>query len=442
MYIDFILEVFEKHKQNDALICKDKAYKYSELRERYDFWIDFLRRNISSGAVVGVKAEYSADSVMLMLALIENSNIFVPFSYENKDIEEKISIANVEYMFHFIDSEFEFSKTGKTATHELVDVLRKRNRPGVIIFTSGSTGIPKAAIHDFTFLLNKFKSPGKTLRSITFLLFDHWGGINTLLGIFSNGGVVGVPVNRSPQSVCEFIEKFEIELLPATPTFLKLILLSKSYVKHDLSSLKIVSYGTEAMPEATLKAFNKQFPYIKLKQTYGLTELGVMRTKSKSSDSLWLKVGGDDYKTKISDGRLFIKAKSAILGYLNAPSPFDEEGWYDTGDRVELNGEWIRFLGRDSDVINVGGQKVYPAEVESVLLDMDNILDVAVKGVDNPIMGQVVQASFVTSENESVSDLKKRTRKYCRGLMENYKVPVHVKIVSGIEYSSRFKKIR
>ena len=442
MYIDFILDIFEARKNHEALICKDKVYKYADLKERYDYWIDFLKGNVSSGAVVGVTAEYSPDSVMLMLALIENGNIFVPFSYENKDIEEKIAIADVEYMFLFKNSEYEFSKTGKSASHELVEVLRSGNRPGVIIFTSGSTGGPKAAIHDFTYLLDKFKAPSKTLRSITFLLFDHWGGINTLLGIFSSGGVVGVPVDRSPQSVCRFIEKFEIELLPATPTFLNLLLLSKSHLKHDLSSLKIISYGTETMPEFTLKALNRLFPHITMKQTYGLTELGVMRTKSKGSDSLWIKVGGEGYETKISDGRLFIKAKSAILGYLNAPSPFDPDGWYDTSDRVEVNGEWIRFLGRDSDIINVGGQKVYPSEVESTLLQMDSVLDVVVKGKDNPIMGQVVHASFVLAATEDAGSLKKRVRKHCRGLLENYKIPVHVKVVDRIEYSARFKKVR
>ena len=73
---------------------------------------------------------------------------------------------------------------------------------------------------------------------------------------------------------------------------------------------------------------------------------------------------------------------------------------------------------------------------------MDNVIDVVVKGVDNPIMGQVVHASFVLSENEEVRSLKMRTRKHCRGLLDNYKVPAHVKIVDKIEYSARFKKVR
>ena len=79
-----------------------------------------------------------------------------------------------------------------------------------------------------------------------------------------------------------------------------------------------------------------------------------------------------------------------MLGYLNAPSPFDADGWFNTQDAVEQDGEWLRFLGRTSDLINVGGQKVYPAEVESVLLELENVLDVTVRGEPNPIIGQIV----------------------------------------------------
>ena len=297
-------------------------------------------------------------------------------------------------------------------------------------------------MHDFTHLLNKFKTQRATLRTITFLLFDHWGGINTLLYILSNVGLIGVPIVRSAEEVCEFIDKYKIELLPTTPTFINLILISKAFEKYDISSLKVVSYGTEMMPESTLKAFNKLFPDITLKQTYGLTELGVMRTKSESNDSLWLKVGGEDYKTKVVGDVLFIKAKTSILGYLNAPSPFDDEGWYDTGDRVEQKGDWIRFLGRENDIINVGGQKVFPAEVESVLMQIDNINEAAVFGKKNPIMGNVVAVKLVIDKEESLSSIKGKIRKFCKDKLESYKIPVHIEIATETNVSERFKKVR
>ena len=115
----------------------------------------------------------------------------------------------------------------------------------------------------------------------------------------------------------------------------------------------------------------RRSPTSKLLQTYGLTELGILRSQSREPDSLWVRVGGEGFETKIVDGRLWIRAESAMLGYLNAPSPFDADGFFDTGDLVEVDGEWIRILGRESEIINVGGSKVYPAEVESVLLELD-----------------------------------------------------------------------
>ena len=442
MFIDFILQKFKDNLIKEAIIYNDKTYKYAYLLERYTYWKDFLNEKINKGSVVAVQADYNPDSITLMLALIENENIFVPFSYSNKDVEKKIEIAEAEYFIKFDKTNYHFEKTGIKSTHSLIKTIKDIKHPGIIIFSSGSTGEPKAAIHDFTKLLNKFKVERHPLRTINFLLFDHWGGLNTLLYIFSNAGVVGVTTERTPEKICEFIEKYRIELLPTTPTFINLILMSHTYEKYDLSSLKIVSYGTESMPESTLKSFHKFYPKVKLKQTYGLTELGVMRTKSKSSNSLWVKVGGEDYKTKIVDNTLFIKAKSTILGYLNAESPYDDEGWYNTGDKVEQDGDWIKFLGRDSDIINVGGQKVYPTEIESVLLEMDNIKDVSVFGKDNPIMGKIVAALINLSEDEKINDLKKRIRKYCKNKLESFKIPAHIEIAKENQVSDRFKKVR
>jgi acyl-CoA synthetase (AMP-forming)/AMP-acid ligase II len=122
-----------------------------------------------------------------------------------------------------------------------------------------------------------------------------------------------------------------VELLPASPTFLNLLLLSKAYEGHDLSALKLITYGAEPMPSTTLAALRAVFPKIELRQTYGLIELGVLRAKSMSSDSLWVKVGGDGYDLRVVDGILQIKADSAMLGYLNAPSPFTEDGYFIPG---------------------------------------------------------------------------------------------------------------
>ena len=146
--------------------------------------------------------------------------------------------------------------------------------------------------------------------------------------------------------MCAAIERFQVQILPTSPTFLNLLLLSGAYERHDLSSLELVTYGTEVMPEPTLARLHEILPRVRLLQTYGLSEVGILRSKSKSSDSLWVKVGGEGFQTRIVDGMLEIKAQSAMLGYLNAPSPFSEDGWFKTGDAVEVEGEYIRILGR------------------------------------------------------------------------------------------------
>jgi acyl-CoA synthetase (AMP-forming)/AMP-acid ligase II len=196
------------------------------------------------------------------------------------------------------------------------------------------------------------------------------------------------------------------------------------------------------MPESTLKRFRQLFPRIQLLQTYGLTEVGILRSKSESSDSLWMKVGGDGFWTRVVDGILQIKARSSMLGYLNAPSPFTSDGWFDTGDLVEVRGEYLRILGRQSEIINVGGEKVYPAEVESVIQEMENVFEVVVYGEKNPITGNIVCAKVRLKTLESLKEFSIRLKKHCRERLQNYKVPVKVTFTEEEQRSERFKKLR
>ena len=131
-----------------------------------------------------------------------------------------------------------------------------------------------------------------------------------------------------------------------------------------------------------------------------------------------------------------------MLGYLNAPSPFDEEGFLDTQDRVEEDGEWLRILGRDSEIINVGGSKVYPAEVESVLLTMPGVRDAAVSGEPHPLMGQVVVANLQVEGGETASVMRSRLREFCRDKLPKHAVPVKIRFAEEPLYSERFKRMR
>jgi len=445
VHVDFLLEIFRSNAQEDALVWRDQRVDYGWLLDAFVKWQQRLdEEQLPLNSVVSVEADFSPQVVALLLALIERNCIIVPLTSSVEQHKPEFrEIAQVEAIVE-IDAQdnARLRSTGVSADHEILGTLKERRRPGLVLFSSGSTGKSKAAVHDFVPLLEKFKIPRNSLRTITFLLFDHIGGVNTLLYNLSNGGCIVTIQDRKPDVVCAAIEQYRVELLPTSPTFLNLLLASEAYKKHDLSSLKLVTYGTEVMPESTLRRFNSLFPEVRLLQTYGLSELGIMRSKSKSSDSLWVKIGGEGFETRVVEGLLEVKAQSAMLGYLNAASPFTEDGWFKTGDSVEVDGEYMKILGRQSEIINVGGEKVYPAEVESVLQTMDGVEDVAVSAEANPISGQIVKARVNLTSDESLPAFRKRMRAFCKGKLSRYKVPQKVLIVNESLHGERFKKMR
>lgn len=445
MTIDFLREKFAEAGEADALIWRDQSYSYAYLLSQVDDWTETLdKSNVDAGAVVAVEADFSPRAIALMLALIGRNCLFVPLSssVEAKKPEFR-AVADVEVIISINDDdEPVITSTGVTATHEIIRNLKESGHPGLTLFSSGSTGKSKAAVHDFLPMLEKYKVPRHSLRTISFLLFDHIGGVNTLLYNLSNAGCVITVSDRRPETVCKAIQDHKVELLPTSPTFLNLILVSEAYKKYDLSSLKTVTYGTEVMPESTLERFHGLFPDVRLLQTYGLSEVGILRSKSKSSDSLWVKVGGEGFDTRVVDGLLEIKAKSAMLGYLNAPSPFTKDGWFITGDAVEVDGEYIKILGRKSELINVGGEKVYPAEVESVLQTMDGVEEVVVNSEPHVLTGNIVVAKVKLNTDEELGAFRKRMRTFCTGKLSRFMIPQKVVIVDSELHGNRFKKMR
>ncbi len=444
-HVAFLLERFRAAGNAPAIVWRGKEFSYRWLLEAIAEAEQCLdSEQVRPGMVTAVEADFSPRAVALLLALMERDAIVVPLtsSVEEKKPEFR-RIAEVEQRIRIDDGDaFELEREGAVASHPLLLALKQRRHPGLILFSSGSTGKSKAALHDLVPVLEKFKLPRHTKRTVAFLLFDHIGGFNTLLYSLSNAGCIVTVPDRNPETVCRAIARHRVELLPTSPTFLNLLLVSEAWKAHDLSSLQTVTYGTEVMPESTLRRIREALPHVSLLQTYGLSEVGILRSKSRSSDSLWVKVGGEGFETRVVDGLLEIRAQSAMLGYLNAPSPFTPDGWFMTGDAVEVDGEWIRILGRKSELINVGGEKVYPVEVESVLQAMDGVEDVAVTGIPNPITGQAVLARVKLAAPEPLAAFRARMHQFCRGRLERYKIPQKVELVEAGLHGERFKKMR
>ena len=445
-HLDWLYERFAENAAKAAMIWRDQTFTYGWLLERVGVWRNRIAtENVPRNGVVALEGDYSPEVVAAMLALIDARCVVVPLTASvSAHRADFLKIAEVQTLISFLaNEEGTFHVVSTSApTNPLTRTVVDRNDPGLVLFSSGSTGKSKATLHDFLPLLEKFKVARQPAVTLTFLLLDHIGGINTLFFVLSNCGTLVTVQTRSADEICRAIEAYRVELLPTSPTFLNLLILSEAHRRHDLSSLKRITYGTEVMPPTTLQRIHEILPQAELLQTYGMSEIGILRSKSRSSDSLWVKIGGEGFETKIHDGTLWVRAKSAMLGYLNAPSPFDADGWLNTGDAVEVDGEYIRILGRKSELINVGGLKVYPAEVEDVLAQMPNVKDVAVASEPNQLTGHIVVARFNLVAPEPASELKRRMRAFCRERLATYKIPARIEITEQEQHSGRFKKMR
>src|SRR2546426_4585368 len=216
------MNVLRANPEKDAVIWQGRAYRYAWLYEAVSRWYAVLEeQGVKPGSVVSLEADFSPNAIGLLLALIRRSCIVVPLtaSVEVKKSEFR-EIAQVETVIGLADGETsQVRNTGARVEHELLLRLRLERRPGLILFSSGSTGKSKAVVHDLVPLLEKFTVPRQTLRTVTFLLFDHIGGVKTLLFSLLNAGWVGTGEGRLSGPVWRGIEKPQGHAPAASPTF-------------------------------------------------------------------------------------------------------------------------------------------------------------------------------------------------------------------------------
>ena len=373
------------------LIHPTKNLKFSDITSQKPINLS----KIKQGDVVALIGDFDPPSILTLLQIIDQGVIVVPLTKETKKehqyffesalVDIVIEDGNVERREH-------------KEKHQFIDALRAKRHAGLVLFSTGTTGQPKAVLHDLTLFLKRFKTPRPTLRTINFLLFDHIGGLNTLFHTLFNKGVVIAPKSRTVESILKTCTEHDVEVLPTTPTFLRMMLMSGAVPSKVPVSLRIITYGTERMDQHTLDELCRLLPKVDFRQTFGMSELGIVRVKSEARDSLYMKIGGEGVETRVIDGVLQIRSHSRMMGYLNAESPFDNEGWYDTKDVVEERDGYYKVTGRIGDVINVAGLKFMASDVERVALKYPNVSLVKVYAKNNPITGQ--HAEIIVQVNE------------------------------------------
>lgn len=446
----WLINRIQTYQDRPCLFQGEVAYNYAALAQKITETGDLLKASgIRRGDTVLLQADYSLQAIAALLALFECQAIAAPATaLSPAEIESRITEANVQWhmTIQAESGEIEILPTEiENAPNPLVAQLKEAGHPGLVLFSSGSTGKPKAMVHDANRLLASFeKKRARHLSILIFLLFDHIGGLNTLFNGLASGAAIVIPDSRKPLTVAAAIERHAVKLLPASPTFLNLLLLSGACQKNDLSSLRFVTYGTEPMPLSLLKRLKEAFPKTNFIQTFGTSETGISQTVSRASNSTQIKIDDPETEYKIVDGELWLRSKRQILGYLNhETSRFTDDGWFKTGDSVEESRDgFLTIVGRREDMINVGGEKVTPSEVESILMEIPDVADCLVYGEKNAITGQIVAAQIIPRKKTSLPELKREIKNYCRKHLTPYKVPARISFPKAALFGNRFKKSR
>lgn len=441
--LETLFSRFEAAKEKKAIMTANNEATYGQLLAEMEKADSLLRDHDCEGTTVLLVGDYAAPTIACLLALWRLGNV-VALSCAIQDtlIGERAELVQATRVIKISeDNQIEILTRDHNIADPILSDLNQRQEAGFVIFSSGSTSKPKASIHSASAMLDKHVQLKRCLTSISFLLFDHIGGLNTLFYLLFNVGKLVIPASRSVEVVAQAIEKHRVETITASPTFLNLLVMSGVLTRYDFKSLQVINYGTEPMPESLLITLTQKLPWVRLLQAYGLTETGVLPVRSVSSSSTWLTFDQSRCEIRIVDGLLEVKVKTSMLGYINAPSPFTPDGYLKTGDAVLQEGDRYRVLGRQSDLINVGGEKVYPGEIENVLRDMPGVVEVAVTALENPIMGQVVGAAFKLHADESLSSFRRRLYEFCHQKLQNSHIPRKILITDAMLHTARAKKI-
>ena len=319
-----------------------------------------------------------------------------------------------------------------------------------VLTTSGTTGAPKLVAHTLAGLaggINTAAIPESGTVWSTFYDIRRYGGLQIFLrAVFMQTSLV---LSDPDEAVRDYLLRAAacgVTHILGTPSHWRLALMSTAIAEL---SPRYVRLSGEIADQAVLDLLRAAFPAARLAHAYASTEGGVGFTVEDGREGFPASLVGtrSGIEIVVRDDALHVRSQRTGRRYLGqeAEPLADAEGFVDTGDLVELRGERYHFLGRRSGVINVGGMKVQPEEVERVVNSHPLVSMSRVRARPNPILGAVVEAEVVLAEGTDAADtaaLKGQIIAHCRPSLSKHKVPVSVRFVPDLPLSAGGKLLR
>jgi acyl-CoA synthetase (AMP-forming)/AMP-acid ligase II len=333
---------------------------------------------------------------------------------------------------------------------ELPDEAAWSGESSVTILTSGSTGKPKAVHHTWATLSRPVRRDADHPAPRWLLAYrPHlYAGLQVLLQCLINyGTLVVVDPQMDPRGVVEHMIRSEVQFVSATPSYWRRLLFSCEAELLRRIPIVQLTLGGEVVDQPLLNALRRTFPTARLVHIYATTELGrcfsVNDGKAGFPARLLQHISPDGVELRVEQDELLARSANAMRYYdaYSADAPTVGE-WCRTGDLVDIVGDRVHFSGRKSDLINVGGQKVHPFEVEQVIQTIPGVRDVRVFAKSSSIVGQVVACEIVPETGQDTDLLKEIVRNACRAQLSAAQQPRFIQVVSEIALSPAGKRIR
>ncbi|HLW92712.1 MAG TPA: class I adenylate-forming enzyme family protein [Roseiarcus sp.] len=317
------------------------------------------------------------------------------------------------------------------------------------LLTSGTTGVPKAALHDLQSLAGAFagaKQNGAAPNWATFYDIRRYGGLQIFFrGVLGGGSLTLTSPGEALEEHLERLARRGVTHISGTPSHWRRVLMSNAAKRFAPSYVRL---SGEIADDAVLANLRELYPQARIGHAYASTEAGVAFevTDERSGFPLsFLGEGAGGVAMKIEDGSLRIRSPRVARSYIGAgAAPLrDADGFVDTGDMVEIRGDRCFFAGRRGGVINVGGAKVHPEEVEAVINLHDRVRMSLVKARANPITGALVVADVVLDGYEGgEADIREDILATCRARLPPYKVPAMIRFVPKLAMTATGKLAR
>src|SRR4051812_28674773 len=325
-----------------------------------------------------------------------------------------------------------------------------------LFYTSGTTGRPKGAMTTHENFLTTIetvircrelsRAPGVRHATLISVPLFHVTGCNSqFLTQIALGGTSVIMPRFDPASFLAAIPEYGITLVTSVPTIYDLVLRHPDVATTDVSTVRTLSYGGAPIAPELVFRLREAFPTARLGNGFGLSETSALATflpheyAIEHADAVGFPAPVNDVRIDQPDpvtgvGELLIRGPNVVAGYWGDPVRTAEtfvDGWLHTGDLARIDDGIVRIVDRAKDMINRGGENVYSVEVENTLAAHPDVLEVAVVGVPDPVMGEKVGAVVLPRPGVTAETLVPSLCAFARERLADFKCPQFVRVLDG-----------